>query len=76
MVWCGAPGVGAAGREGVELEGEPSSQGSKLGEVSVAAGEKAGVDGPGDRRRGGDGGEHVDAGYIGHVTLVQRPPCL
>ena len=69
MVWCSAPGVGAAGREGVELEGEPSSQGSKLGEVSVAAGEKAGVDGPGDRRRGGDG-------HIGHVTLVQGSPGL
>lgn len=62
------------GWERVEVVGEPSSDGSELREVAVAAGEEAGVDGACDIGRDGDGGVHVEAGHIGHVTLAESPP--
>lgn len=75
MVWCSATGVGPR-RKRVELEGEPSSERTKVGQVAIAASEKAGVDRAGDGRRGRDRGDHVEPGHIGDVTLVERPPEL
>ena len=74
--WCsGSPGLWTS-REGVEVGGEPAAEIAELAQARVAGCEEAGVDGASDAWRDGHGGDDVEPGDVGDVTLVESPARL
>jgi hypothetical protein len=61
----------AAGRERVEVVGEPAAERTQLAVSGKAGGEEAGVDGTGDRWDSRHGGDHGDAEHVGYVSFSQ-----
>ncbi len=68
-------GGGRVGK-GSSCGGEPATEIAELALALVAGGEEAGVDRASDAGRDGHGGDDVEAGDVGDVSLVEGPARL